>query len=148
MEFKYFKAEVEQERQQERQNSVQILQSLGMRCSEIEFMKTQLEQERQNSITILQNFGILNQNFELLKAQFVQGGQKDLDIGKMQKEIEDLKTELRLKDKKIEEQQVDIDTIMDYYQSHEEKVVDPSLKKKSQVEVVTGCLSQGWNLTH
>ena len=141
MEFKYFKAEVEQERQQERQNSVQILQNLGMRCSEIEFMKAQLEQERQNSVTVLQNFGILkqnfeimkaqlhqerqnfgilNQNFELLKAQFGQEAQKDLegDLRKMQKEVEDLKTELLLKDKKIEEQQVDIETIMDYYRSH------------------------------
>ena len=143
--------------EQEKQNSVQILQNLSMRCSEIEFMKTQLEQERQNSITILQNFGvlnqnfeimkaqleqerqnfgILNQNFELLKAQFGQEGQKDLkgDLEKMQKEVEDLKTELRLKDEKIEDQQADIDTIMEYYQSHEEKVVDPSPKKNSRVE--------------
>jgi chromosome segregation ATPase len=141
MEFKYFKAEVEQERQQQMQNSRTILQNLGMRCSEIEFMKTQLEQERQNSVTVLQNFGILNQNFEimkaqlhqerqnfgilnqnfeLLKAQFGQEAQKDLegDLRKMQKEVEDLKTELRLKDKKIEEQQVDIETIMEYYNSH------------------------------
>ena len=141
MEFKYFKAEVEQERQQQIQNSKTILQNLGMRCSEIEFMKTQLEQERQNSVTVLQNFGILNQNFEimkaqlhqerqnfgilnqnfeLLKAQFGQEMEKDLqgDLEKMQKEMEDLKTELQLKDKKIEEQQVDIETIMDYYRSH------------------------------
>ena len=132
MEFKYFKAEVEQERQQQMQNSRTILQNLGMRCSEIEFMKTQLEQERQNSVTVLQNFGILNQNFEIMKAQLEQERQNfgilnqnfELlkaqfgDVGKMQKEMEDLKTELRLKDKKIEEQQVDIETIMDYYRSH------------------------------
>jgi len=132
MEFKYFKAEVEQERKQQMQNSRTILQNLGMRCSEIEFMKTQLEQERQNSVTVLQNFGILNQNFEIMKAQLEQERQNfgilnqnfELlkaqfgDVGKMQKEMEDLKTELRLKDKKIEEQQVDIETIMDYYRSH------------------------------
>ena len=132
VESKYFQAQIEQERQQERQNSVEILQNLGMKCSEIEFMKTQLEQERQNSVTVLQNFGILNQNFEIMKAQLEQERQNfgilnqnfELlkaqfgDVGKMQKEMEDLKTELRLKDKKIEEQQVDIETIMDYYRSH------------------------------
>ena len=38
-------------------------------------------------------------------------GQKDLDLGKMQREVEDLRTELQLKDKKIKEQQVEIDTV-------------------------------------
>ena len=105
------------------------------RFLEIDFLKAQLEQERQNDRSICQDLQMSYLEIETLNAQLKHEknilknsctkysevvydikseiGQKEIKgyLGKMQRKVEDLETELQFKNKEIEDQQVKIDSI-------------------------------------
>jgi hypothetical protein len=105
------------------------------RFLEIDFLKAQLEQERQNDTSICQDLQMSYLEIETLNAQLKHEknilknsctkysevvydikseiGQKEIKgyLGKMQRKVEDLETELQFKNKEIEDQQVKIDSI-------------------------------------
>ena len=103
LEIEFLKAQLEQERQ----NDTSICQDLRMSYLEIKALNAQLEHEK----NILKNSGTKCSEVEYdIKSEI---GQKELkgDLGKMQKKVADLETELQFKNKEIEDQQVKIDSI-------------------------------------
>ena len=93
--------------EQERQNDTSICQDLRMSHLEIKALNTQLEHEK----NILKNSGTKYSEVEYdIKSEI---GQKEIKgyLGKMQRKVEDLETELQFKNKEIEDQQVKIDSI-------------------------------------
>ena len=93
--------------EQERQNDASICQDLQMSYLEIETLNAQLKNEK----NILKNSGTKYSEVEYdIKSEI---GQKEIKgyLGKMQRKVEDLETELQFKNKEIEDQQVKIDSI-------------------------------------
>ena len=93
--------------EQERQNDTSICQDLQMSYLEIETLNAQLKHEK----NILKNSGTKYSEVEYdVKSEI---GQKEIKgyLGKMQRKVEDLETELQFKNKEIEDQQVKIDSI-------------------------------------
>ena len=93
--------------EQERQNDTSICQDLQMSYLEIETLNAQLKHEK----SILKNSGKKYSEVEYdIKSEI---GQKEIKVylGKMQRKVEDLETELQFKNKEIEDQQVKIDSI-------------------------------------
>jgi hypothetical protein len=91
--------------EQERQNDTSICQDLRMSYLEIKALNAQLELEK----NILKNSGTNYSEVEYdIKSEI---GEKELKsyLGKMQRKVEDLETELQFKNKEIEDQQVKID---------------------------------------
>ena len=101
---------------------------------------------------ILLNFclvtGLLSIPFnELSNVIRSETGQKDLegDLGKMKKVVEDLKIELRLKDKEIVEKQFEIDTISlaSLELNQDAKAICQNLRTKcSEIEILKAQLEQ------
>ena len=93
--------------EQERQNDTSICQDLQMSYLEIETLNAQLKHEK----NILKNSGTKYSEVEYdIKSEI---GQKEIKgyLGKMERKVEDLETELQFKNKEIEDQQVKIDSI-------------------------------------